>query len=83
MIMAEKTLSDLFEDSLKDIYFAERKFVAALPKMAKAASSPDLSAAFRSHLAQTEEHVSRLERIFEIIGEKPWTGWWAILDSNQ
>lgn len=69
--MAEKTLSDLFEDSLKDIYFAERKFVAALPKMAKAASSPDLSAAFRSHLAQTEEHVSRLERIFEIIGEKP------------
>jgi ferritin-like metal-binding protein YciE len=69
--MAEKTLTNLFEDTLKDIYFAERKILTALPKMVKAAQSPDLKAAFEKHRAQTEGQVQRLEQVFEIIGQKP------------
>lgn len=69
--MAEKTLTDLFEDSLKDIYFAERKILAALLKMAKAAESSELKAAFETHRVQTESQVQRLEEVFEIIGQKP------------
>ncbi len=69
--MAEKTLTTLFEDTLKDIYFAERKILAALPKMAKAAQSPELKAAFEKHHAQTENQVERLEQVFGIIGQKP------------
>lgn len=69
--MAEKTLTDLFEDTLKDIYFAERKILTALPKMAKAAQSPELKAAFEKHRTQTEGQVQRLEQVFEIIGQKP------------
>ena len=66
-----KTLDDLFHDTLKDIYFAEKKLVAALPKMAKAARHPQLKKAFESHLKETEGHVQRLERVFAIIGKKP------------
>jgi ferritin-like metal-binding protein YciE len=69
--MAEKTLSTLFEDTLKDMYFAERKIITALPKMAKAAQSEDLKAAFEKHLSQTQEQVQRLEQVFAIIGQKP------------
>jgi ferritin-like metal-binding protein YciE len=69
--MAEKTLTTLFEDTLKDIYFAERKILATLPKMVKAAQSQDLKDAFQKHLSQTEEQVQRLEQVFEIIGQKP------------
>ena len=69
--MAEKTLTDLFEDSLKDIYFAERKILAALLKMAKAAESSELKAAFETHRVQTESQVQRLEEVFGIIGQKP------------
>jgi ferritin-like metal-binding protein YciE len=69
--MAEKTLSTLFEDTLKDIYFAEKKIVATLPKMAKAAKSPDLKAAFEKHRTETEAQVERLEQVFEVIGQKP------------
>ena len=69
--MAEKTLTDLFEDSLKDIYFAERKILATLPKMVKAAESSDLKAAFETHRTQTEGHVQRLEEVFGIIDQKP------------
>ena len=69
----EKTLHDLFEDTLKDIYFAEKKILATLPKMAKAAQSERLAEAFESHRDETEEHVSRLERIFQILG-KPAKG---------
>lgn len=69
--MAEKTLTTLFEDTLKDIYFAERKILMALPKMAKAAQSPELKAAFEKHHAQTENQVERLEQVFGIIGQKP------------
>ncbi|MEO6013531.1 MAG: ferritin-like domain-containing protein [Devosia sp.] len=64
----EKTLDDLFLDTLKDIYYAEKQLVKALPKMAKAAQDPQLKAGFESHLVETEGHVERLERIFEILG---------------
>ncbi len=67
----EKTLRDLFHDTLKDIYFAEKKILAALPKMAKAARSDELRAAFEKHEAETEEHVNRLEQVFEEIDHKP------------
>lgn len=69
--MAEKTLHDLFHDTLKDIYYAERKILTALPKMAKAASDPKLKTAFEKHLNQTEGQVERLVEIFGIIDEKP------------
>lgn len=67
----EKTLATLFHDTLKDVYFAEKKIVATLPKMAKAATNADLKAAFQKHLTQTEGHVSRLEEVFALIDEKP------------
>jgi len=66
-----KTLSDLFHDTLKDIYFAEKKIMSALPKMAKAAQSSDLRAAFEKHLGETETQVERLEKVFEEIDAKP------------
>ena len=68
---APKGLNDLFHDTLKDIYFAEKKILATLPKMAKAAQSPDLKAAFEKHHGETQEHVARLEKVFEVIGKKP------------
>ncbi len=71
MAAKEKTLDDLFEDTLKDIYYAENKIVKALPKMAKAAQSDELKAAFEKHLKQTEGHVSRLEKVFELIDATP------------
>jgi ferritin-like metal-binding protein YciE len=66
-----KQLADLFHDTLKDIYFAEKKILTALPKMAKAAQNEDLTAAFEKHEAETEGQVERLEQVFEEIGEKP------------
>ena len=71
--MPDKTLDDLFLDTLRDIYFAERQILKALPKMAKAAQSPDLRSGFEEHLQQTEGHVDRLEEVFEMIG-KPARG---------
>ena len=67
----DKTLADLFLDTLKDIYFAEKKILTALPKMAKAAQSDDLKAAFDKHEGETEGQVARLERVFKSIGETP------------
>jgi ferritin-like metal-binding protein YciE len=66
----EKTLEDLFQDTLKDIYYAERKILKALPKMARAASSDKLKAAFEKHREQTEGHVDRLQQVFEICGKR-------------
>ncbi|MBC7888276.1 MAG: ferritin-like domain-containing protein [Ferruginibacter sp.] len=63
-------LRDLFEDSLKDIYWAEKALSKALPKMIKKATSPQLVAALTDHLAVTEEQVTRLEEVFGIIGIK-------------
>jgi len=71
MAAKEKTLDDLFEDTLKDIYYAENKILKALPKMAKAAQSDDLRAAFERHLKETEGHVSRLEKVFKLIDATP------------
>jgi len=71
MAKQPKTLDDLFHDTLKDIYFAEKKIVATLPKMAKAAQHPQLKVAFEKHLKESEGHVRRLEQVFGIIGKKP------------
>ena len=65
----EKTLQDLFHDTLRDIYFAEKQILKALPKMRRAATNEQLQQAFDKHKEQTEEHVSRLEEVFEIIGK--------------
>lgn len=67
----EKDLNDLFLDTLKDIYFAEKKILSALPKMAKAAQSPKLKAAFEKHLAETDGQVDRLEQVFALLDETP------------
>jgi len=69
--MAEKTLSTLFHDTLRDIYYAERKILKSLPKMKRAAQSEELKAAFEKHEAQTEGQIERLERVFEIIDKTP------------
>ena len=71
MTKAAKTLDELFHDTLKDIFYAEKKILAALPKMAKAAQNPDLKAAFEKHETETEEQVSRLEQVFGILEKKP------------
>lgn len=69
--MATKTLDNLFHDTLKDVYYAEKKIYKSLPKMAKAAQAPDLKAAFVKHREETEGQIARLEQVFEIIGKKP------------
>lgn len=66
-----KTLDVLFHNTLKDIYFAEKKILATLPKMAKAAQNADLKAAFEKHRGETEGQVERLDQVFEMIGQKP------------
>src|SRR4051812_9477425 len=66
MAKQPKKLDDLFHDTLKDIYYAEKKILTALPKMAKAAQNEDLKAAF-----ETEQQVARLEKVFKTIDEKP------------
>lgn len=70
---ARKTLNDLFLDTLKDIYFAENKIIKTLPKMAKAAHSKELTAAFNKHLRETQGQVKRLEQVFKMLG-KPARG---------
>lgn len=65
------TLQDLYVEELKDLYSAENQLLKALPKMAKAASSPGLRQAFESHLEETKVHVERLESIFEKLDESP------------
>ena len=71
--MADKTLNDLFLDTLKDIYYAEKQIVKALPKMAKAAQSSELKSGFEQHLEESEGHIERLEQVFEMLG-KPARG---------
>ena len=68
--MAEKKLDDLFYDTLKDIYYAERQILKALPKMARAATDPKLKQAFEKHKEETQGHVERLQEVFEIIGKR-------------
>jgi ferritin-like metal-binding protein YciE len=71
MAKAPKKLDELFHDTLRDIYYAEKKILSTLPKMAKAARSPELKAAFEKHRGETEGHVERLEQVFAIINQKP------------
>jgi len=69
MAKNHKTLDDLFHETLKDIYYAEKKILTALPKMAKAAQSEELQAAFEKHEGETEGQVDRLEKVFELIDQ--------------
>ncbi len=64
------TMEDLFLDEIRDLYDAEQQIIKALPKMMKASESPDLKEAFEEHLAQTQVQASRLEQIFNTLGEK-------------
>ena len=68
--MTEKNLENLFYDTLKDIYYAERKIAKSLPKMARGAQSPKLKAAFEKHLEETEGQIERLQQVFDIIGKR-------------
>src|SRR5580700_6284369 len=69
--MQNDSLRELYVDELRDLYNAETQLVKALPKMAKASSNAELRQGFEEHLRQTSEHVSRLEQIFDMLGEKP------------
>jgi ferritin-like metal-binding protein YciE len=69
MAKKQKTLDDLFHETLKDIYYAEKKILTALPKMAKSAQSEELQAAFEKHEGETEGQVDRLEKVFELIDQ--------------
>src|SRR4030081_3627491 len=73
MTSKDKDLNDLFLDTLKDVYYAEKQILRALPKMAKAARSDKLRAAFEKHHGETEGQVERLEQVFELI-DKPARG---------
>jgi ferritin-like metal-binding protein YciE len=68
--MADKTLDTLFYETLRDIYYAERAILKALPKMQRGAQSPELKQAFETHKEETEEHVERLKQVFEIVGKR-------------
>lgn len=68
--MLEKNLNDLFLHTLKDVFYAEKQLLRALPKMAKAAQSQDLKAAFETHLEETQVQVERLEKIFKLLGKR-------------
>lgn len=67
----EGKLKEFFHEEIKDIYWAEKKLVQTLPKLAKAATSEDLRSAFTGHLEETKEHVTRLEQVFGLLGAKP------------
>jgi ferritin-like metal-binding protein YciE len=69
--MKLKTLKDLYRDELRDVYDAENQIVKALPKMVKAASSPELEKALQEHLNKTKGHLRRLDQVFKSMGEKP------------
>jgi ferritin-like metal-binding protein YciE len=69
--MSVSSIEELFVNELKDIYSAEKQITKALPKMAKAATSPALRAAFESHLKETEGQIERLDQIFESLGKSP------------
>ena len=65
-----ETFKELFEETLKDIYYAEKAILKALPKMAKKASSKKLQTAFTKHQKETEKQVDRLEQVFELLGKR-------------
>lgn len=69
--MAEKTLNDVFQDTVKDIYNSEQQLLKAMPKLMDAAQNPKLKEAIKTHIAQTEEHVRRIEQVAEKLGFDP------------
>lgn len=69
----DSRLEEFFHDEVRDIYWAEKHLVKTLPKMAKAASGKELKDAFNQHLEVTKGHVTRLEKVFEMLGEQPRT----------
>lgn len=66
-----KALDDMFHDMLKDVYYAEKQVLNALPKMAKATKSPELKKAFETHKGETAEQIERLSQVFDLIGKSP------------
>lgn len=68
--MSVKTLNDLFIETLKDLYYVEKKLVKTLPKMAQKATAPELKQAMEDHLEETEDHVKRLEQVFDLLDKK-------------
>jgi ferritin-like metal-binding protein YciE len=68
--MEDSEFHEFFVDELKDIYWAEKHLVKALPKMQKAATSPELAAAFEKHTQETQQHIDTLEKVFELLDEK-------------
>ncbi len=68
--MEDSEFHEFFVDELKDIYWAEKHLSKALPKMQKAATSPELQAAFEKHTQETQTHIATLEQVFELLGEK-------------
>src|SRR5436853_6424093 len=66
-----ENLNELFEETLRDTLDAERQLLKALPKLAKASTSEELATAFEEHKTQTEGHVERLEKVFELLGKSP------------
>lgn len=85
--MQQETLRDLFVEQVRDLYDAEKQLVKALPKLAKAADSEDLTEAIRSHLQETENHVSRLEEVFGLVGApakgKPCKGMKGLIEEGS
>jgi ferritin-like metal-binding protein YciE len=71
MATTPKPLDEMFHDMLKDVYYAEKQILKALPKMAKVANSPELKKAFEMHKTETEAQVERLSEVFELIGKAP------------
>jgi ferritin-like metal-binding protein YciE len=71
MVQTSKGLEELFHDTLKDIYFAEKRILATLPKISKAAQSSELKSSFEKHYGETEEHLARLEQVFAAIDSRP------------
>jgi ferritin-like metal-binding protein YciE len=69
--MSVETIEELFVDELKDLYSAEKQITKSLPKLVKAATSPELKDAFESHLKETFGQIERLDRVFEILGKSP------------
>lgn len=68
--MKSATLETMFHDTLRDVFYAERKILKALPRMARAAQSPELKAAFEQHRSETETQVERLQQVFELMGKR-------------
>ncbi|MBY0610822.1 MAG: ferritin-like domain-containing protein [Beijerinckiaceae bacterium] len=68
--MAEKTLEDLFHEQVKDVYYAERQILKNLPKMMKAAQTPELKQAFERHREETEGQIERLTQVFDMLGKR-------------